>query len=248
MPITTLAVAGLAISCWVGMFWHHFAGGHHTSTAEPAIFSHEYLAWMFMVGAMMLPTTFEAVNDVSRRSYRRRRFVAAMEYIAGYLAWWAVLGAVFAVVRVIPAFQHRYLAVIVGFLASVWMLVPARRIWFAQCHRQIPLCPVGWRADWDAFNQGLVHGMPCVKMCWLLMLACGFSGHNWILMIGGTILAVHEMRMFRLDRTVLFVGSLILSALLLTQIAIEPLSLFHMSHDHQQHQQPLFHQHLRHQH
>jgi hypothetical protein len=53
------------------------------------------------------------------------------------------------------------------------------------------------------------------------MVACGFSEHDWGLMIGGTALAVWEKRMFRLNRTPIVVGSLTLAAWFLVQVVVQ---------------------------
>ncbi len=203
------------------MICHHPAGGLAPGPS-PSKLSDDLLTWMIMVGAMMLPTSLPAVNDVMRRSYRRRRLVAATEYLVGYLGCWGMVGAIFVLLRLHPQIQDRHFAALGCMLAALWALLPVRRIWFAQCHRQIPLCPTGWRADWDAIRQGATQGVPCVKMCWLLMVVCAVSEHDWVMMIGGTTLAVWEKRMFRLNRTPIVVGSLTLTAWFMVKVALDP--------------------------
>jgi len=220
MSSSAIVVSILAAGCWIGMIRYHTAGEHFASGSPPSILADEFLAWMFMVGAMMLPTTLPAVDDVAQRSYRRRRLLAAMEYVVGYMACWGMVGSLFVLLRLHPLMRDRHLAALGCLLAALWALLPARRNWFARCHLQIPLCPAGWRADWDAMRQGVTQGVPCVKMCWLMMMACGISGHDWVVMIGGTAMAVWEKRMFRLNREPIAVGSLLLAAWLLVQVAL----------------------------
>ena len=217
-PPSAIPILVLSAACWVGMIRYHAAGYHCFICGS---FVGDLFAWMLMVGAMMLPMTLPAIDDVSRRTYRQQRVVATSEYVIGYLSCWAVAGMVFAVLRLHPLMHERFCVVLACLLAALWALLPARRIWFVQCHVQIPLCPVGWRAHWDAFRQGATQGIPCVKMCWVLMVACGISGHDWVMMIGGTVLAIREKRMFRLNRATLVVGSLILAVWFLGARAME---------------------------
>jgi hypothetical protein len=102
-------------------------------------------------------------------------------------------------------------------LAAAWAALPVRALWFMRCHRQIPLSPSGLRADLDAVRQGSVHGIPCLKMYWPLMFACGITGHDLIVMTGGTVLAVAEKRMFRLKRKPLVYGCFALAAWILAR-------------------------------
>src|SRR5262249_39031550 len=98
-------VFAVAAFSWGWMFWEAMAakrlscgGPHATATADLA-------SWMVMIGAMMLPTTTSAVQDVAVRSYRFRRPCAVLEYILGYATCWMLLGAVFAFLRLYP-FAH----------------------------------------------------------------------------------------------------------------------------------------------
>jgi hypothetical protein len=54
------------------------------------------------------------------------------------------------------------------------------------------------------------------------MMACGVSEHDWVMMIGGTTLAIWEKRMFRLNRAPILVGSLTLAAWLVVKLALDP--------------------------
>ncbi len=229
-----MAVGLFAACCWIGMILRHGAREHfvlHSSLSAPAA---DFFDWMLMVGAMMLPTTLPAIDDVVRRSYRRRRWRATLEYAVGYSACWGIAGVAFALLRLHPSLHDRRIAALACLLAAVWAFLPARRIWFARCHRQIPLGPVGWRADWDALRQGAAHGVPCIPMCWLLMAACGIADHDWLVMLGATALAIWEKRMFRPYRPPNVVGSLIFAAWLFAIASPHPDSVaspsFHRGH------------------
>ncbi|HEV3146298.1 MAG TPA: DUF2182 domain-containing protein [Gemmataceae bacterium] len=213
-------VIALAAFSWGWMFWEATSARRLSCCAPHPTAAADFASWMVMVGAMMLPTTTLAVQDVATRSYRYRRPFVVLEYILGYAACWILLGAAFAFLRMHPLAHDLRTAALFCVLAAAWALFPARRLWFAHCHRQIPLCPTGPRADLDAVRQGAVHGMPCIKMCWPLMFACGITGHDLVLMAGGTVLAFAEKRMFRLNRKPLVIGSIALSVWILVKMAV----------------------------
>jgi predicted metal-binding membrane protein len=204
-----LAVAALL---WVWMLWEA-AAARRISCCEPSpTTAADLTSWMVMVGAMMLPTTMPAVRDIATRSYRSRRARAVLAYLFGYLACWLLAGVVFALFRTCPLAHDLRTAATLCLLAAAWAVLPARALWFVRCHRQIPLCPTGPRADIDAVRQGAVHGVPCLKMCWPLMFACAITGHDLIVMAGGTVLALVEKKMFRLRRKPLVIGCFALAA------------------------------------
>lgn len=214
-----LVIAISALS-WVWMLGHTAATqrlsccvSHPTTTADVA-------SWMLMVCAMMLPTTTLAVRDVATRSFRSRRIRAVLEYISGYMACWVLAGAVFVLLRIHPIAHDLRTSAALCLLAAVWVMLPVRALWFVRCHRQIALCPSGSRGDLDAFRQGAVHGTPCIKSCWPLMFACGITGHDLVMMIGGTLLVVAEKRMFRLKRKPLVLGAFALAAWILMKWSI----------------------------
>jgi len=213
-------VIAIAAFCWGWMFWEAMAAQRLSCCRPHPTAAADFASWMVMVGAMMLPTTTSSLHDVAARSYRHRRPRAVLEYALGYATCWILLGAVFAVLRIYSLAHDLRTAAVLCILAAAWAVLPVRRLWFVRCHRQIPLCPAGPRADLDAVRQGAVHGIPCMKMCWPLMLACAVTGHDLVLMTGGAILAFTEKRMFRLNRKPLVLGSIALSAWILVKMAV----------------------------
>lgn len=180
----------------------------------------EFRSWILMIAAMMLPNTAFAIRDVADRSFRTRRPRAVLGYISGYLLCWILGGMVFLLIRLHPLAHDLRMAAMTCLFASLWTFLPQRALWRMDCHRQIPLCPSGLQADLDTVRQGVLHGTSCVKMCWPLMFACGISGHDLPMMFGGSVLAVSEKRMFRLDRKPLILGSLILGAWMFAKSAL----------------------------
>jgi len=199
-------VLAVAAVLWIWMLGEAAVARRISCSGPCSTKAMDLTLWMVMVGAMMLPTTAPAVQDVALRSYRSRRLLAVLEYLLGYLVCWLLAGVGFTFLRMCPLAHDLRTAAVLCLLAAAWAVLPVRALWFMRCHRQILLCPSGTRADLDAVRQGVVHGLPCLKMCWPLMFACGITGHDLIVMAGGTALAVAEKRMFRLNRQPLVFG------------------------------------------
>jgi predicted metal-binding membrane protein len=188
-----LALAALA---WAQMLGHGLA---HGGCACQDLMSpgDELVAWMGMVVAMMVPTLTEGVRDMSLRSYRFRRRRAIASYLLGYLTCWVIAGIPAVALRQWPAAHDGRAAAVAFAAAAAWTLLPLRRRWQLRCHRRIPLTPIGARADLDSFCQGVANGVPCVAMCWPLMLACTLTGHSLVAMLASAILTLKEKQMFR---------------------------------------------------
>jgi predicted metal-binding membrane protein len=205
-------VIAIAAWSWAWMLGEAAAARSLSCCAPHPTPAADLISWMVMVGAMMLPVTTPAVRNVAARSFRSRRLRAVLEYLLGYAACWILAGTAFVLLRIYPLAHDLRAAAALCLLAAAWAMLPVRARWFARCHRQIPLCPSGARGDLDALRQGAVHGAPCIKMCWPLMFACGITGHDLLVMMGGATLAAAEKRMFRLDRKPLVFGALLLAA------------------------------------
>lgn len=214
--LVILAAAG----SWVWMIGEAAAARRLSCCAPHPTAAVDLMSWTLMVGAMMLPTTIPAVRDVATRSFRSKRIRVVLEYVLGYTACWILAGVLFLLLRLSPLAHDLRTAAVLCLAAAAWIALPIRARWFAGCHRQIPLCPYGARADLDAFRQGAVHGGPCVRMCWPLMFACAVTGHDLVVMIGGATMAVAEKRMFRLNRKPLILGSFALAAWITVKWAV----------------------------
>lgn len=194
-------ILALVVSAWTWMLLHAASSPRFTCCTQRPSASEDAIAWAAMVVAMMLPTTVVSMRDVASRSYRARRLRAVAAYATGYLAPWLLLGLVVVVSRRFGVAHETSVAAGLCVFAAAWVFLPAHERWHRMCHRTIPLYPVGWRADLDAIRQGWANGIPCVAMCWPLMLACTITNHNVVMMFGCTALVFYEKRMFRLRRT-----------------------------------------------
>ncbi len=206
----------LSAVSWAWILSHSARAQRFTCCQPHPSSSEEMSAWMLMVGAMMVPTTFLSLENISLRSYRARRLRAVAAYLLGYVSCWLALGVAVVAARLLPVAHNPRAAPLLCAIAACWYVLPRRERWHRMCHRQIVLRPVGWDADWDALRQGAVNGAPCVAMCWPLMVACALTDHNLVMMVGGTALVFYEKRMFRLRRLPLFVGAIALAGWTLT--------------------------------
>jgi predicted metal-binding membrane protein len=202
----------LAALSWAWMLGHALTSDRMTCCQPRSTALEELIGWGGMAVAMMLPTTLESAKSVAARSYRSRRLRAVLGYLLGYLSCWAVLGVPLLALRQLGVLHEMPAATALCVFAALWALLPERERWHRLAHRQIVLCPLGWRADRDAFKQGAVQGWPCVALCWPLMFACAITGHNLVLMVAGTALTVFEKRMFRLRRKPLVIAAMLMAA------------------------------------
>jgi predicted metal-binding membrane protein len=210
------AVIVVCALAWVWMLAHVAASPRLTCCHPHPPLSEDAAGWVGMVLAMMLPVTLASVRDVADRSYRARRSRAVVAYLAGYLACWLALGV--AVVAAHQAFARTpHVATALCVVGAAWCFLPARERWRRRAHRRIAMCPVGPRADLDAWLQGAMQGAPCVAACWPVLAACAFAGHPLLLMLGGGALVLAEARMFRLERLPLALGALALAGVTLLQ-------------------------------
>jgi hypothetical protein len=146
---------------------------------------------------MMLPLVFFNVRGTAERSLWARRHRAIAGFLAGYFLPWLALGALAAPLRQIP-WTRTPLFVALAFAASAaWLRTRMHKRALVDCHGTQPLAPLGWRADFDCLRFGCSISIACVRSCWLLMLACAFSGHGPVAMAGGIAAGCLERFSFR---------------------------------------------------
>jgi len=142
---------------------------------------------MLMVLAMMLPLQIHGVRSTAERSLWPRRHRAILAFLFGYLAVWALAGAVLSCAVTAFSISHRIawmLGAAFGFLIETfWQLSPWKQVAALMCHSTVPLAPDGWRADRDCLHYGWTIGYGCALNCWPLMLVCWLSGHSLTAMV-----------------------------------------------------------------
>lgn len=139
-------------------------------TVDPPVL----LAPLAMLLAMMSPLMAEPLNDIWRRSIRRRRHRAVALFVAGYLTIWLAasipLGLLAGVLGVVARIGGPPALAVAAVLVFGWQAAPLRQHCLNLCHRRPRLAGFGLDADADALRYGLTHGLWCIGACWALML------------------------------------------------------------------------------
>jgi predicted metal-binding membrane protein len=156
----------------------------------------EYVGWLLMTIAMMLPLTVFPVRHVAFRSFSWRRNRAVASFLIGYLLVWALVGAalvpVLIAARALEGSGGRFALTVGLMLAAVWQLTPSQLRASRRCHRTIALSAAGWRADADCVRFGVGTGGNCAFSCWALMLTPALASHSLLAMTCVQAVALHE--------------------------------------------------------
>jgi hypothetical protein len=212
------ALAGAAVA-WGSMLAHHGDLGAGVSCHCAGV-ADEWGWWLVMVVAMMVPLRADALRLVAFRSLRPRRHRAMAVFLFGYVVAWAGAGVVVvALLRAFPVLRGPAGAAAVLLAAAAWTIAPLRRRAMIECHRAIPLAPIGLRADCDCARFGARVGAACTAACLPTMLACAASGHSLLAMLGGAGIALLEQRAFRPRERAAAWATLALSAAMVASAA-----------------------------
>ena len=206
---SSLLVSGAA---WIVLTIMTLGGTWRLQSAQAtalALWLSQLSLWLVMVLAMMLPLARWSLRKTAERTLWRRRDRAIGVFVIGYIAPWALLGAIFAAVVISIAGEHiwhglPWLAAVGFGVAALWQLTPMRRDASVACYRTMPLAPVGFRADRDCFRFGWNAGTACVLTCWPLMLACVLADHSLPAMVCTTLGTVVERNRYAPRQHVLF--------------------------------------------
>jgi hypothetical protein len=210
----SLVLAALAWGTLVSHASEHQEHLHHAVPVQV-----EFLNWCLMVVAMMVPIMLDPLRWVAFQSFRHRRHRAILLFLVGFLLPWMLVGVVVAWLPTFDWGRNPLLASGLFGLAALWVLVPVRKNALVFCHLRIPLAPSGWNADRDCLRFSLIVGASCVATCGFLMMACAFTGHNLVAMLGGTVLGALEFRSFRQPTSLLFAGAIMLAGWFLLPIS-----------------------------
>ncbi|MFO1316671.1 MAG: DUF2182 domain-containing protein [Burkholderiales bacterium] len=181
------------------------------------------LAWVLMIAAMMLPTTYPLLALFRRLVAGRAdagRLVAAV--VAGFFVAWLAFGLL---AHLADALLHwaagRYpaaagwdwalgAAVLAGAGAFQWSALKYRCL--EECHSPFAFVAARWHGRApvrEAWRLGLDHGLFCVGCCWALMLvmfAVGTGSLAWMLALAAVMAAEKNLRWGRRLRTPLGVA------------------------------------------
>jgi predicted metal-binding membrane protein len=187
------------------------------------------LAWVLMIGAMMLPTTYPLVA-LFRRIVAGRPDAGALvaRVLAGFFVAWFGFGIVahgadealqWSVLRSPWLATH-------GWLVGALVLAGAGAFQFSalkyrcleQCHTPFSFVMQRWHGAAparDAWRIGLDHGLFCIGCCWALMLimfVVGTGNIGWMLVLAAVMAAEKNLPWGRRLRTPLGVGLVAWSA------------------------------------
>jgi predicted metal-binding membrane protein len=159
-------------------------------------FPFEYVGWLMMTVAMMLPLIILPVRHVAFRSFSWRRNRAIAGFLCGYLGVWACAGAILvpvliAVRRLDPSGGPMALRAAL-ICAALWQLTPWKLRALRGCHRTVALSASGWRADADCVRYGAGTGSSCALSCWALMAAPALASPSLIAMLCVQGIALYE--------------------------------------------------------
>ncbi len=166
------------------------------------------LAWVLMIAAMMLPTTYPLLGlfrAITRGRADGTRLVALV--IAGFFVAWFAFGVVAHAADAGLAWigaRNSWLT-LNGWAAGAAVLATAGLFQFSalkyrcleQCHTPFAFVASRWHGRAparEAFRLGIDHGIFCVGCCWALMLcmfAVGTASLGWMLVLAG-LMAVEK--------------------------------------------------------
>jgi predicted metal-binding membrane protein len=162
------------------------------------------VGWTVMSVAMMLPSSLPLITvfrTITRGAPRNTALVTLLA--AGYLATWALFGAVawladaalHQLVEASPLLGARAPMIPAGLLlaAGLFQFSPLKYACLTECRSPVGFVirhwPGGSRAL-QAFRLGVRHGLYCVGCCWVLMLlmfAVGGIQLGWMLALGAVM-------------------------------------------------------------
>ena len=186
-------------------------------------------AWVLMIAAMMLPTTFPLLAMFRRISGARPDAgrLLALVVLGFFVAWFAFGIAAHladAIVQWAAARNGWFIAN--GWIVGATVLAAAGLFqWSALKYRCLEACrtPFGFIvARWhgrspsrEAFRIGLDHGVFCVGCCWALMLTMfvvGIGSVGWMLLLAALMAAEKNLPFGRRLRTPVGLGFLAAAA------------------------------------
>jgi predicted metal-binding membrane protein len=156
--------------------------------------------WVVMMAAMMFPSISPTVALYARISKQRSPLLPLL-FVVGYVAAWAVAGAVaFALRATIDATagdvlawnrEGRWVAGVTLLIAAGYQLTPLKDVCLGKCRSPLGFILGSWRDGRSgALRMGAQNGAWCVGCCWALMLALfalGIMSVVWMAVVAGFI-------------------------------------------------------------
>jgi predicted metal-binding membrane protein len=191
------------------------------SVVVPAVL--HALAWVLMIAAMMLPTTYPLLALFRRIVAGRAdaRLLVAL-VVAGFFVVWFAFGLAahaadelvqWSAVRVPGLLGHSWLlgaAILVG--AGAFQFSKLKYRCLEECHTPFSFVMARWHGRaprLEAWRLGVDHGLFCVGCCWALMLVMfvvGTGSIGWMLLLAAVMAAEKNLTWGRKLRAPLGIG------------------------------------------
>jgi predicted metal-binding membrane protein len=190
------------------------------STTKASELAAGAVAWLLMVGAMMLPALVPRIRRVASRGIGRIRQRAIAQTLFGAVLVWIVFGVIVVTpTTVLPTTDNRASGVFMAVWLAVaaWQFTPIKRRSLRECHR-VPV-PPGVADGLPRVRAGAEHAIWCSVSCAPAMMAMAFTGHALLPMAVATIgftmeLVVHRPQLAARATAVGIVGAALLSTML----------------------------------
>jgi predicted metal-binding membrane protein len=176
---------GFAAAAWLLLAWQS-AGMNGEMTPTMGMGAALFLGnWVLMMVAIMFPTAAPMILTFTRIHQNKRElnqaFVPTWIFAGGYLAVWAVVGALafgLAVGLEYLGQQSEWLmanATHIGggllMVAGIYQFLPIKNVCLSKCRTPMSFVLTSWRDGYGgSFRMGIQHGAYCLGCCWLLFL------------------------------------------------------------------------------
>lgn len=131
-------------------------------------------SWLVMLLAMMPLLLVGPMFTLWQRSLPRRRPLALLAFLLGYVAAWSVAGVVLTLASVglkMLAGDRLWLATALALLvALLWQATPLKQRSLNRCHASPRIATFGWQMARDCLGYGMTKGGWCILACWPAML------------------------------------------------------------------------------
>jgi|GEM_PF-543084 len=163
-------------------------------------------AWLLMLLAMMPLLLAEPLLTLWHRSLPRRRPLAILVFLAGYVAVWSIAGLVLTLLSIglkLLAGDRLWLLATLALPATLlWQAAPLKQIALNRCHNAPRISAFGWPVVRDCLGYGISNGGWCVLSCWPAMLLPMLvqQGHLLVMLLAMLWLVSERQRMARAVR------------------------------------------------
>ena len=131
-----------------------------------------FMAWGFMLVAMMPILLNQPILHVMRSNTRRRRIFSIVIFAFGYFTIWVLAGiAILSGVIIVRLWggDTYFTPFLFLCLACLWSASPWHQRALNRAHLTRRIYPFGLKSVFDNFKYGIIHGSWCLSSCWLWM-------------------------------------------------------------------------------